>query len=118
MAKKKEAKKPEVIEITEEELSTEDAGRKWSEEFEMAGGEAKRFVKTAWKEGNLRRVVVRNESGETVVNLPVAVGALGLFPPLFGPMVGIAAVGTVVALLTKCKISVERHAMEENGEVA
>ena len=122
MAKKNEAKQPEVIEITEEELSkeAEDTGRKWSEEFESAGNEAKRFVKTAWKEGNMRRVVVRNEAGDTVVNIPVAVGALGLFPPLFGPVIGVAAVGTAVALLTKCKISIERHAhtVEEKGEVA
>ena len=122
MAKKKEAKNeeekaPEVIEITEEELAPEETGRNWSEEFEMAGNEVKGFVKNLWREGNIRRVVVRNEAGETVLNIPVAVGALGLFPPLFGPVVGVAAVGTAVALFTKCKISIERHDVE-NSEVA
>ncbi len=120
MAKKKEAKKaePEVIEITEEEIVADDGGRNWSEDIEMAGDEVKGFLKNLWTEGNVRRVVVRNEAGETVMNLPVAVGALGLFPPLTTAVIGVAAVGTAVALLSKCKITIERHAPEENGEVA
>ena len=121
MAKKKEAKKeekaPEIIEITEEDVA-ENGGRNWSEEFEMAGSEVRGFVKNLWHEGNIRRVVVRNEAGETVLNIPVAVGAIGLFPPLTGTVIGVAAIGTAVALLTKCKIAIERHATEENGEVA
>lgn len=120
MAKKKEAKKtePEVIEITEEEISTNETGGNWSEDFENAGSEAKRFVQTVWKEGRVRRVVVRNEAGDTVMNLPVAVGALGLFPPLTTAVIGVAAVGTAVALFTKCKISLERHAPDESGGIA
>ncbi|MEM9773608.1 MAG: DUF4342 domain-containing protein [Chloroflexota bacterium] len=118
MAKKKaKAEKPEVIEVTEEDVKAEDTGRTWTEEFEMAGGEVKNFLKTVWTEGNVRRVIVRNEQGDTIVNIPVAVGALGLIPPLTGPVVAITVVGAVVALATKCKIAVERHEPAEK-EVA
>ncbi len=113
MAKKKAAAKEtaaEVIEILEEDLSSaEETGRAWSEELGDAGNEVKRFAKNLWKEGTTRRVVVRNEAGDTVVNLPVAMGALALFPPLTAPILGISVVGSVVALATKCKISMEKN---------
>ncbi|MEM8862413.1 MAG: DUF4342 domain-containing protein [Chloroflexota bacterium] len=119
MAKKKaKAEEPEVIEITEEDVAAEKSeGRSWTEEFEMAGGEVKNFLKTVWTEGNVRRVIVRNEKGDTVVNIPVAVGALGIIPPLTGPVLAVTVVGTVVALATKCKITLERHEPAEK-EVA
>ena len=119
MAKKKakKAEEPEVIEITEEDVAAEDSGRSWTEEFEMAGGEVMGFIKNLWKEGNVRRIVIRNEAGETLVNLPVAVGALGLIPPLFGPVIALSAVGAIVALVSKCKISVERQGGEDEAPV-
>ena len=115
MAKKKakKAEEPEVIEITEEDVAAEDTGRSWTEEFEMAGGEVMGFIKKIWREGNVRRIIVRNESGETIVNMPVAVGAIGLFPPVTGAVIALTAIGAIVALVSKCKISVERHATEE-----
>jgi len=117
MAKKKsKAEEPEVIEITEEDVAAEDSGRSWTEEFEMAGGEVMGFIKNIWREGNVRRIIIRNEAGDTIVNMPVAVGALGLIPPLTGAMIALTAVGAIVALVSKCKISVERHATDEKEE--
>ena len=114
MAKKKaKAEKPEVIEITEEDVAAEDTGRSWTEEFEMAGGEVMGFIKKIWREGNVRRIIVRNEAGETIVNMPIAVGAIGLFPPITGAVIALTAIGAIVALVSKCKISVERHATDE-----
>lgn len=114
MAKKKnKAKEPEVIEITEEDVAAEDTGRSWTEEFEMAGSEVVGFIKKIWREGNVRRIIVRNEADETIVNMPVAVGAIGLFPPVTGAIIAITAIGAVVALLTRCKISIERHATDD-----
>jgi len=54
-------------------------------------------------EGNVRRIVVRNDKGRTVLDLPVAVGLIGL---LMAPM--IAGVGSVVALAGGWTIDVER----------
>ncbi len=123
MAKKKETNNieeikkevQEVVKIEEEEVA-EETGRNWSEEIESAGNEVMGFFKNLWHEGKTRRVVVRNEADETVLNLPIVAGALGLFPPLTGPVITIAAVGTAAALLKKCKIAIERHAVEEGQE--
>lgn len=125
MAKKKETTETEEIKkevqealIIEEEEGAEETGRKWSEEIESAGNEVMGFIKDLWHKGKTRRVVVRNEADETVLNLPIMAGALGLFPPLTGPVITIAAVGTAAALLKKCKIAIEHHAPEEDTTAA
>lgn len=124
MAKKKETKKAEevkdeivqeVVKIEEEEVAEENES-KWSEDIESAGNEIAGFFRNLWYEGKNRRVVVRNEADETVVNLPIVAGALGLFPPLTGPVIAIAAVGTAAALLKKCKISIEHRVVEKEPE--
>ncbi|MFT5193277.1 MAG: hypothetical protein ACI9EW_003742 [Cellvibrionaceae bacterium] len=111
--KEQMADEPEVIEITEEDVAAADGGRSWTEEFEMAGGEVMGFIKKIWREGNIRRIIIRNETGDTIINIPVSVGALGLIQPLFAPILALTAVGAIVALISKCKISVERVATEE-----
>lgn len=123
MAKKKEKsakeKAADVVEIVvEEESSAEENGRNWSEELEDAGREVKGFLKNAWTEGNIRRVVVRNEAGDTILNIPVAVGALGLIPPLTGPVVGVSVLGAAIAMATKCTINIERRDVDKNVEAA
>jgi len=50
-----------------------------------------------------RRVIIRDESDKTLVEIPLAVAAVGT---VFAPV--LAAVGALAALLTKCKIVVER----------
>lgn len=71
------------------------------EEFKVSGEELLAKVKNLIKEGNARRIIIKNESGETIVEIPVTLGALGA---LIAP--AIAVVGTVAALVTKCTIVV------------
>jgi hypothetical protein len=74
------------------------------EEFKVNGDQLIKKVKELIKEGNARRIIIKNESGETIVEIPLTIGAIGalLAPPL-------AAVGAIAALVTKCTIVVEKR---------
>lgn len=78
-----------------------------TEEFRVSGEEVLAKVKELVHEGNVRRIAIRNEKGETVVEFPLTVGVVGV---LLLPMW--AAIGAVAALLTNCTIVVERVSNE------
>ena len=73
------------------------------EEFKISGEELVAKVKELIAAGNARRIIIKNEHGETVIEIPLTLGAVGalLLPTL-------AAVGTIAALVTKCTIVVEK----------
>ena len=75
-----------------------------TEEFKINGEDVVSFVKRIIKEGNARKIIIKNEEGKTVVEIPVTMGAVGaiLLPSL-------AAVGAIAALLTKCTLVVEKR---------
>lgn len=73
------------------------------EEFQVSADDLVGRVKELVKEGNVRRVVIRNEKGETILEIPVTVGVIGA---LFAPY--LAALGAIAALATRCTIAVER----------
>ena len=61
-------------------------------------------VKELIHEGNVNRIIVKDEGGKTLLEIPVTVGIIGvvLVPWL-------AAVGAIAALVTKCTIVVQRQ---------
>lgn len=73
------------------------------EEFKVSGEEIVEKIKKIIKEGNARRIIIKNEDGESVAEFPLTVGAVGA---LIAPI--LAAVGAIAALLTKCTIVVEK----------
>ncbi len=60
-------------------------------------------VKQAVREGNVRRVTVKDKEGRTVASFPLSVGLVGavLAPAL-------AALGALSAVLTECTLSFEK----------
>lgn len=54
-------------------------------------------------EGNVRRIIIKNEMGHTIVELPVTLGVIGA---IVAPT--LAAVGAIAALLNFCTIEVVR----------
>jgi hypothetical protein len=115
MAKKKEKQVEEVIKVeVEEEVEespTAEEGGSWTEQFEVAGEELLSFLQMLFNEVNVRRIMVHSSSGRTLLDIPVAVGLVGFFPPLL--MYTAVALGA--AVLTNCTITVERV---ETGEKA
>jgi len=75
--------------------------KEYREEFKVSGEELVKKVKELIHEGNIRRIIIENEKGESLLEMPLTVGAVGavLLPVL-------AAVGALAALLTNCTIVV------------
>ena len=61
------------------------------------------------KEGNIRRVTIKNKEGKTLIEIPLTFGVVGA---LFLPT--LAAIGAIAALVTECTIVVEK--VEEEDE--
>ena len=74
-----------------------------TEEFKIDGEQLLARIRELIQQGNVRRIIIKNEKGVSVFEIPVTVGAIGA---AFAPM--LVAVGAVAALLTKCSIVVER----------
>jgi hypothetical protein len=81
------------------------------ESFKVTGDEILTKVKEIIKEGNARRIIIKNEKEETIIEFPLTIGAIGaVLAPLF------AAVGTLAALATNCTIEVEKRVDTEEKE--
>jgi hypothetical protein len=74
------------------------------EEFKVNGDEIVKKIKELIKEGNVRRIIIKNEKDETLVEIPLTIAVVGTF---FAPV--LAAVGALAALMTNCTIEVERR---------
>ena len=74
-----------------------------TEEFKVSGEDVIKTIKKLIAEGNARRIIIKSEKGETIIEVPLTIGAVGA---ILAPM--LAAVGAIAALVTKCTIVVER----------
>ena len=74
-----------------------------NEEFKVSGEELLKKVKELIKEGNVRKVTIKDKDGKPILSFPLTLGVVGA---VLAPM--LAAVGAVAALVTECTISVER----------
>lgn len=80
----------------------------WYEEFKVSGDNVVAKVRELIREGNVRRVYIKNEKGETVLEIPLTAGvAVTVMTAAVSPV--LVAVGAVAALLTQATIGVERR---------
>jgi hypothetical protein len=73
------------------------------EEFKVRGEELLKKITEIIKEGNVRRVAIKDKDGNIILEFPLTLGVIGA---VLAPI--LAAVGAVAALVTECTISVER----------
>lgn len=75
-----------------------------TEEFRVNGEELVAKIKQLVHEGNIRRIIIKNKEGATVMEIPLTFGVVGalLVPTL-------AAVGAIAALLTEATVVVEKN---------
>ncbi len=73
-----------------------------TEEFRIQGDELVKKVRALIHEGNIRRIIVKNETGHTLIEIPLTVGVVGgvLSAALFPILAAVGAIGAVVAHLT------------------
>lgn len=74
------------------------------EEFTVSSDDLIEKVKQLLHEGNVTRIIVKDEKGKAMLEIPATVGIIGVFLVPW-----LAALGAIAALATKCKIVVERR---------
>ncbi len=77
--------------------------KKTYEEFKISGDELIGKVKQLIAEGNIRRLIIKDKEGKTIIEIPLTIGIVGI---VLAPV--LAAVGAIAALVTECTILVER----------
>ncbi len=96
---------------------TEDAsGEKVTlEEFKISGDALVAKIKELVHQGNIRRIIIKNEEGHTLIEIPMTVGVIGgVISAVFFPV--IAAVGVIGAMVAHLTIVIERQGSAATGE--
>ena len=88
-----------------------DKQQSFHETFKVSGDEIIAKIKEIIKEGNARRIIIKNDKDDTIMEFPLTIGAIGvLLAPIY------AAVGTLAALAMDYTIIVEkRDSTEKKG---
>jgi hypothetical protein len=79
-------------------------GKVSKEEYSVSADNLVSKVKEFIHEGNVTRIIIRDEGGKTLLEIPATVGIVGI---LLAPW--LAALGAIAALATECTIAVERR---------
>lgn len=75
-----------------------------TEEFKVSGEAVVSKVKELVREGNVRRITIKNEEGRTLIEIPLTIGVIGtVLLPVW------AAIGAIAALAANLTIAVERR---------
>ena len=78
------------------------------EELKVTGEMLVATIRALLHEGNIRRFIIKNEEGRTLIEVPLTIGVVGaLLLPVW------AAIGALAALATKCTIVVEKVVPKE-----
>jgi len=74
-----------------------------NETMEVKGEDLLGRIKELVHEGNVRRIIIKNEDGDRLVEIPLTLGVVGalLLPQL-------TAIGALAAVVARCTIEVER----------
>jgi hypothetical protein len=78
--------------------------KKCAEEIHVMGANLVEKVKELIHEGNVQRIIIKNEQGVTLVEIPVTLAAIGV---MAAPV--LAAVGAIAGIVTKCTVVIERR---------
>lgn len=74
-----------------------------SEEFQFSGDSLLAKIKEIIHAGNVRRVIIKNEDGRVIVDIPLTIGVVGT---LIAPQ--LAAIGAIAALVLRGSIVIEK----------
>jgi hypothetical protein len=87
--------------------NSEKKQKNWKKEIEIAGSELIERVKELIKQGNIRRLIIRKETGEVLLEIPLTAGvAVGGAVTLLAPV--LAALGALAALVARVKVEIIR----------
>jgi len=107
----------ETIHIEEEVKDAahklEDTAKRWTEEITVRGGDVGETIGRLAKEATVRKITVKSQSGKTLFEVPLVVGAAGML--VLGP---VTAWLLVVAWLARVSILIEYEAAPTKAEEA
>ncbi len=72
-----------------------------NEEFKVSGDDILKKIKEIIATGNARRIIIKNEKGEVLMEIPLTFAVVGA---VFAPI--LAAVGALAGLMSDCTIVV------------
>ncbi|HWQ05378.1 MAG TPA: DUF4342 domain-containing protein [Longilinea sp.] len=73
------------------------------EEYKVDGDAVVAKIRELLHQGNIRRIVIKNEQGQTLIEIPLTIGVVGVvLLPVW------AAIGAIAALAVNLTILVER----------
>ena len=75
-----------------------------TEEFTVSSDDLVKTVKKLLHEGNVRRILIKDEKGKILLDIPVTIGVIGV---VIAPW--LAALGVIGAIATNCTLVVERR---------
>ncbi len=79
-----------------------------TEEFKVSGEAVVSKIKELVREGNVRRITIKNDEGRTLIEIPLTIGVIGtVVLPVW------AAIGAIAALAANLTIAVERRGAHE-----
>ena len=76
----------------------------FEEEIKVTGRQLVETIKRLLHEANVRHIIIKNENGDRLLEVPVSVASVGA---VLAPV--LAAVGTLAALVANCTIVVVRE---------
>jgi phage-related minor tail protein len=76
----------------------------WSDEFKVKGEDLLKKIREIIHEGNVSRIIIKNDEGKTFIEIPVTIGVIGA---ILAPI--LAAVGALAALAASFTIEVVRR---------
>ncbi len=97
------------------ETETDAKAKVTTSEFNISGDVLVGKIKKLIAQGNVRRIIIKNEEGHTLIEIPMTVGVIGsVLSAVFFPVV--AAVGDIGGMVTHLTLVIERQESEEGSE--
>lgn len=82
---------------------TPEATETATETYEVEGDNLVAKIKEIVREGNVRRIIIKNEEGKRLIEIPLTIGVVGaVLLPVW------AAIAVIAAIVTSASIEVER----------
>jgi Domain of unknown function (DUF4342) len=100
-----ESRMPQEKPVTDEARKESAGGKVTREELKVAGENLLKTIREVIHEGNYRRIIIRNDHGHTLLEIPLTIGLVGaMLMPVW------VAIGAMAAMATGFTIIVERPA--------
>lgn len=105
----------EIAPLEDNNPKTEFGEKVTVEEFKISGDSLVAHIKALIQRGNIRRIIIKNEEGQALIEIPLTVGVIGgtLGAALF-PVV--AAVGVIGAMVAHITVVIERQDLPNDAD--